>query len=89
MHDDYYPSFIEGFNGIFEVSSRPEMLELFPVSTGSSFGSNPRVAENKITLPFAIRQTDQDSRYFLGRTFVICFSFGILHSRASLDAGQG
>lgn len=52
----------EGFNARSEVSSRPEMLELFPVSTGSSFGSNPRVAENKITLPFAIGQTDHDSR---------------------------
>ena len=34
---------VEGFNGRYEASSHKEMLELFPESTGSSFGSNPRV----------------------------------------------
>jgi len=44
----------EGFNGRSEAPSHTEMLELFPVTTGSGFGSNPRFAENQITLPFAI-----------------------------------
>jgi hypothetical protein len=51
----------EDFNGQSEESSHREMLELFPISTGSGLGSNPRVTENKITLPFAIGQTDPDS----------------------------
>jgi len=50
----------ESFNGQSEASSHTELMELFPVSTG--FGSNPRVAETNITLPFATGQTDPDSR---------------------------
>jgi len=50
----------EGFNGRSEALRHTEMLELFPVST--CFCSNPRVTESTITLPFAIGQTDPDSR---------------------------
>lgn len=50
----------EGFDGSSETSSHAEMLKLFPVSTG--FGSNPRVTEKNINLPFAIGQADSDSR---------------------------
>ena len=61
----------KGFNGRSEASSHIETLELFPMSTGSDFSSNPRDAENKITLPFVIGQTDPDSRYFHVQTIVI------------------
>lgn len=51
----------KGFDGRSEASSHTEMLELFPVSSGSGLGSNPRVTENKINLPSEIGQTDPDS----------------------------
>ena len=59
----------EGFDGRSEISSHAEMLKLFPVSTG--FGSNPRVTEKNINLPFAIGQGDLDSRYFHFQTFFV------------------
>lgn len=51
----------EDFDERSEASSHKEMLELFPVSTGSGFGSNRRVTENRINLPSEIGQTDLDS----------------------------
>jgi len=52
----------ESFNGRADSSSHTEMSKLFPTGTGSSFGSNPSVTENKINLPLATGQNDPDSR---------------------------
>jgi len=52
----------EDFDGQSEASSHNKMLDLFPIKPGSCLVSSPIVTENKITLPFAIGQTDPNSR---------------------------